>query len=435
MKRLNLIFVASYFSVIVLSCSVTRLDVGTSDIEVAVPEIDEHALIERGIINAVKKARQMTDLVFSPLKPIEGNVSVYEPGETYKGLIYSSVKEIGSYVGTRVSFHTFMTAIHNPRSLIYTEKINEPPYHGTNCRAYYGTVCSGLVSYALGLTPEFISGDFPKSELMREVVILDSICVADVLWCKGHVGIITNIEKEDNTITAVEVSEAAQTGCRRQRFSKDYFFNELMSSKFEKVYRYKRINENQNYYPAPQFVAVMDEVPVAFTYNKDLCVNKGDQSCYLINEEVVINTFRDYDFIDIYRNGELFMRDSAHTDDVILNSLPYGLYSARLFWSDGASEETNWIVVDYSVRPCPGENKVFFSSKNARPYSFFFTTVDGSRVSPKTEWTVHSFDEKEIKQGFIEIPEDKINKDCKYFIISFDTDYGIVSVLPQAWKD
>ena len=44
-----------------------------------------------------------------------------------------------------------MTAIHNPRSKIYTEKLDQSPYHGYNCKAYYGTVCSGLVSYALGI--------------------------------------------------------------------------------------------------------------------------------------------------------------------------------------------------------------------------------------------------------------------------------------------
>ena len=109
------------------------------------------SLLEIGSLNAVKKARQMTDISFTPLKPIEANHRTYKSGKKYTGLIYSSVKEIGTYVGPNITFHTFMTAIHNPRSKIYTEKINELPYHGTNCKAYYGTVCSGLVSYALGI--------------------------------------------------------------------------------------------------------------------------------------------------------------------------------------------------------------------------------------------------------------------------------------------
>ena len=107
----------------------------------------------QGAINAVKKAYQLTDIIFSPLLPIAYNQGTYKPNSTYKGMIYSSVKEIGTYVGSNVSFHTFMTAIHNPRSRIYTDRIDEPPYNGTNCRSYYGTVCSGLVSYALGLIP------------------------------------------------------------------------------------------------------------------------------------------------------------------------------------------------------------------------------------------------------------------------------------------
>lgn len=52
-----------------------------------------------------------------------------------------------------------------------------------------------------------------------------------------------------------------------------------------------------------------------------------------------------------------------------------------------------------------------------------------------TELYTHSFDEEEIKQGFVEVPEDKIKNECDYFTISFATEYGIVSILPQEWKD
>ena len=121
----------------------------------------------QGAINAVKKAYQLTDITFCPLQPIAYNTGTYLASETYKGMIYSSVKEIGTYVGSYISFYTFMTAIHNPRSRIYTDRIDESPYHGTNCRSYYGTVCSALVSYALGV--DFGSYDFVASDEMEEL--------------------------------------------------------------------------------------------------------------------------------------------------------------------------------------------------------------------------------------------------------------------------
>ena len=83
------------------------------------PSMSEEQFL--GAINAVKKAYQMTDITFTPLQSIAYNIGTYQANVTYKGMIYSSVKELGTFVGPNVSFHTFMTAIHNPRSRIYTD--------------------------------------------------------------------------------------------------------------------------------------------------------------------------------------------------------------------------------------------------------------------------------------------------------------------------
>ena len=153
-----------------------------------------------GAINAVKKAYQLTDIAFTPLLPIAYNTGIYQPEYTYKGMIYSSVKEIGTYVGSNISFHTFMTAIHNPRSRIYTERIDQSPYNGTNCRSYYGTVCSDLVSYALGITPIYRSYDFVASDEMEELDFSDhnAFHLADVLWTDGHVALITDVVRDSD---------------------------------------------------------------------------------------------------------------------------------------------------------------------------------------------------------------------------------------------
>ena len=69
-----------------------------------------------GASNAVKKAYQMADIVFFPKTDFSANSRQYSAGKRYKGLVYSSVKEINTYIGTDVSFHTFMTAVNNPKS-------------------------------------------------------------------------------------------------------------------------------------------------------------------------------------------------------------------------------------------------------------------------------------------------------------------------------
>ena len=52
--------------------------------------------LDLGVKNAVKKAYQLTDIVFTPLLPIAFNYGVFEAKQTYKGVIYSSVKELFS---------------------------------------------------------------------------------------------------------------------------------------------------------------------------------------------------------------------------------------------------------------------------------------------------------------------------------------------------
>ena len=59
---------------------------------------------EQGKLNAIKKAYQMTEFTFTPVADIWNNIDFYYPNVEYKGLIYSSVKEIGTYIGTNVSF-------------------------------------------------------------------------------------------------------------------------------------------------------------------------------------------------------------------------------------------------------------------------------------------------------------------------------------------
>ena len=432
MKTFSSFIIPFFLIYFCISCSPLIVEVlELEDIKAAkTPELTP---VERGRLNAVKKAAQMTELHFVPLGAIESNSSVYQAGEDYKGMIYSSVSELNTYVGTCVSFHTFMTALHNPRSVIYTEHINEPPYNGSNCRAYYGTDCSSMVSYALGLNPPYSSIDFPVSNLMTEITEIDSICVADVLWTEGHVGLITSVKYEEDSFSGVELSEAWQTGCRRLTYTKEGFYK-LMSTSFKKIYRYDKIDENLSYTAVPEFVAVHDETPKPFLYNKDICVNKGDRSCYLLCEDVVINTFHDYDYIEVFRNGELYLIDTSKKEDVVLKDLPYGTYCAKLYYSGEESAETQWIVVDYMVSVVPGERIVYFSSKNASPERFAFKLKNGKRLYPYTESYSHLFTEEELTAGYVIIPADKIKNDSNYFIITFKTEFGTVSILPQGWE-
>lgn len=72
-------------------------------------------------INAVRKrAQQITNIRWEAKSDVPRKTGHFAAGGTYTGIPYSSVKEMDKFVGFDVSFHTFMTAVNNPRSVLYT---------------------------------------------------------------------------------------------------------------------------------------------------------------------------------------------------------------------------------------------------------------------------------------------------------------------------
>lgn len=386
-----------------------------------------------GVINAVKKAYQMTDLQFTPVNNIDYNNGTYYANTTYQGLIYSSVKEIDTYVGSDVSFHTFMTAINNPRSKIYTERLNQSPYHGTNCRAYYGTVCSALVSYALGLPVIYATYDFPTSKLMRKLSSShpDSIQVGDVLYKEDHVALITGLSKDEaGHVKALEISEAVQDGCRRSSILSSNF-ETLMRTKYISIHRYLDIDKNTEYQSVAEFVPVLDEQTVPFIYNDDVCVDKGDKSCYLEGEEVIVNILHSVEKLEIYKDDLLYKEiDIRDNLDISLKDIPYGDYKARVSWGGINSDYTCWKVVNVTTKIDRSAGKVFFSSKNAIPHKIKVCSKNGGRSN---KIYTHRFTDKEISQGYANIPSNGISESCPYLHVSFKTEYGNIIDKPKNW--
>ena len=90
----------------------------------------------------LRRAYLMASMERTPLRPVpKRGGCFYDSDVTVTGAPYSSVKEINTYLFQDVSYHTFMSAVHNPMSVLYTEIISLSTYHGTNCATYYGAVC------------------------------------------------------------------------------------------------------------------------------------------------------------------------------------------------------------------------------------------------------------------------------------------------------
>lgn len=393
-----------------------------------------------GASNAVKKAYQMADVVFYPKADFSANSRNYSAGTRYTGLVYSSVKEINTYIGTDVSFHTFMTAVNNPKSKLYTERLNESPYHGINCRAYYGTVCSGLVSFALGLKDIYSSYDFAISEKMYTVpeANADSIMVADVIWQSGHVALVTQVLRDsENRTIEIEITEAIQSGVRRKKNSAETINQYLSGSK--RLLRYRNLDHNTEYIPQTNFVAVEGEVLQNFQYNDDICPDKGDKSCYRTDENIILNTSKAGMSVEIYKDEMLInVLNSNAQGDVVLGKCEKGNYMARVA-TDGYNHSfVYWKVLDLDVRVDRANSRVYFNSSNSRPVYFEFCSIEGARVKDYKKVNTHLFTNEELQKGYIDVEppsdiKDNNGRTYTYVKVHFECEYGRVINQPIEW--
>ena len=83
---------------------------------------------------ALARARQLTEFTFTPVKDIPTYLSstekgVFKAGEEYKGFPYSSTESNDKFICENVSFETFLSALANPDSVLYTKNL----YSSNNC--------------------------------------------------------------------------------------------------------------------------------------------------------------------------------------------------------------------------------------------------------------------------------------------------------------
>lgn len=391
----------------------------------------------KGALYAIKKAYQMTDVTFTPLDTIRANpLKKYKAGKEYKGLAYSSVKEIDTYVGTDVSFHTFMTALHNPRSVLYTENVSKKPYHGINCGAYYGVVCNMLVSYALGLKVPWNTYEFATAKNMMLVSDQSSrgVALADVVCQEGHVMLVTKIMRnpENGKAVELELSEAVRAGCRRVTISGKKLDTNISLGRWH-LCRYKDLEMN-TYTHLTDFVAVGDESLNAFAFNDDICTNRGDKACFISGETVTLNIAKGFKTVEIFKDSVLYKEVKINNStDIQITDLPFGDYCARVINSNKESEFTFWKVIDVSVVVDTKNNVVSFHSANATPVYLEFCSISGARPVNG----VYELSSENIQNGTVDVSSFRMSKSQEkngmYVKVHFECEYGRVINKPVKW--
>lgn len=383
----------------------------------------------KGVENTIKKGFQMAFLKWTPLKTVPCIYSSYGyvPGKEMTGIPYSSVKHINTFVGLDISFYTFLTALHNPYSYIYTEDVRKDPYCGTFCAPYFGTVCSTTVMAALGSEIPFFTNFVPANSafIKCDTQSMDSIELCDILWSGGHIVMVIDIGRDVNgAIKSVAILET-NTDVVKDTAIVKYTVDEFVQ-RWEKCnwvrYRYRDVEHNLSYIPS-DFVVLPEESPKTVAFNNCLSTKKGDKSPYRVGETVYIDVLDPFFVsLELFRNDEYY--ESIPTQPCLaLSDLPYGSYRAFLRKGDDVSGDIFFEVLDTSVNVEQGTHlKVSFSSHNSTPV--YICICEGIENVPLC-FDLISESDKLIGYKYVDMPT-KATREL-YCKVLFKGEYGRVA--------
>ena len=364
--------------------------------------------------DVLERAYQLATLEWTPIKDMPFRYDgIFAAGKTVKGVPYSSVKEINTYLFNDVSYHTFMTAVHNPNSVLYTENISEPPYHGVNCATYYGAVCSSSIMWAYGINIPYYANqikDFSSMERIEPQQI-DSLKICDIMWKSGHVQMIYNLEYDADTLYRVTTFETSGRSAHINSYSKERFRTMWNEGNYV-GYRYKyMVYSDSPYNPRP-----LEDV----TYNDDLCPSKGDKAIYRTEDEIVVNIFAsNYDSIILEKDGVELEKDLVEGDSHVYTSLDPGIYSVSLCGDNVSSSSVSFEVADISVNYMLNADNtitVHFHS-TATPEYLVLCTITGNSL-------YYPLSEQNKAQGSVTVPQMDISE--YYCKVVFRGEYGSI---------
>lgn len=310
-----------------------------------------------GVLNVVNRAYQMAKISYTTVAnlPTQVNTDAYPgyfpTGTELTGVIYSSVRGEGLYVPQCVSFQTYMTAIKNPNSYIYTKTETETWDH-KNAKTYYGAVCSSLAGYCYGIDdviPTTISlATYPGMEVIEDQSPY-GLKIGDLLLkSDGHAAIVTDIIRDSRgVIVKMEITDQVAPTARSRYIDPEniisyYFHGDYVGYHYHYIYKVP--------YTASPWVNLDYEMGQP-TYSTYLSPRRGEDSNWRYGEDVVVDILDDggYSYIKLFYAAPGLIPtevDSKPTGkvhgSVTYTNLDAGAYTVRL--TNGTSEDTDPVV-------------------------------------------------------------------------------------------
>lgn len=391
-----------------------------------------------GVKNVLLRAKQCLDLSYTTKAVLPAQKGDLNPGTEVKGVIYSSTRKESLYVPNAVSFETYLTALHNHNSYIYT-RISEL----ANSRTYYGMVCSSFISYCYDLPCVYTTGQLGTLKEFERIgkQDVDHLELGDMLLkVKDHVGIVTGIDRDESgRVLRVSVTDSAKPTTRVRTFSRKGFAEKWLKNKFV-IYRYSEIAS------VPFAYSLWADEGFTPRYNENLSPRRGDKANWPLGERVEIDVLdsKGYDRAELYRDGVRYVVQSIPKNRCLrYEGLPSGKYEVYLTKGKHRSQPASFMVVDTMVEVEAlgnGQVKISFASSNATPKWYAWCCTDEAAPAWSEDgrntregdlsnwylatWRAYALTDEDRSQGFV-ISREKPGK--WHFKVEFETEYGVIS--------
>lgn len=416
----------------------------------------DQALASFGVMNSIAAARQFATIEYTTKARMPyletGFKKMGKPaGTKLKGIPYTSTGVLSKCVGQHVTFYTFLSAIENPKSVLYTRRITFRKAGTT----YYGGTCFTLTSYAFGSRLGYHDNTYAHIEVDKDYTEYSPYDLqdGDLLYSGSHVimagrvyrdeyGRIINYVMMQHMAPFPRISTQAfdvlEDGYLRAGGThEDPQYKMRVFRPNTRIDRRTGMYDYGSYEPLPCVKGYADEVITPYTF-PDIMPEYGDKACISTVEAengVNINVLNSegYTSIKVYKDEELI--DTLAVEDFNTGALSYGTYEFKLVGSNKSSS-SYLIVVDFDGTTYDSENaRVKVKSRNAEAvyaaaYADYQSREDKQGVPhnikrfTKTEATYNKNTKQTPLSGWIDV-SDIVDSSFSNILVGFLTEFGV----------
>lgn len=260
--------------------------------------------VSNGVENALKRAKQMVEIKWTPVRRMAASTiyrdinevrhdvdTFFAPYRPLQGVNYSSVRCHEKFVGDNVLFETYLSALANPRSVMYTRSQHG---QGRAMSGFYGTVCTSFAAYVYNQPVRFPSDTWSTIPGVTEVdtAALENLQLCDAVLKVGHIAIITGIQRDvEGKVRIVTVSESVSPLCIAKDYTPEEFRGYWLASGYQ-IYRYAGIHDVP-YTPDPFAPVEGDPVMERPDINTVLQPDYGNKGNYMLGDTVELDVMEE----------------------------------------------------------------------------------------------------------------------------------------------